>query len=63
MEEKKKKRPKTHPELKLIFEGEPSVEALSQTEQKVFYETLLNRVFELKQKKDELNNTSEKAEE
>ena len=63
MKEKQKKGSKTQLELKLIFEGEPSVEALSQAEQKVFYETLLNRILELKQKKDELNNTSEKAEE
>lgn len=63
MEEKKKNHSKTKPELKITFEGEPSVEALSQAEQKVFYETLLNRMLELKQKKDELNEKSEKAEE
>ena len=63
MKEKQKKGSKTQHELKLIFEGEPSVEALSQAEQKVFYETLLNRVFELKQKTDESNEKSEKAEE
>ena len=63
MKEKQKIGSKTQPELKLIFEGEPSVEALSQAEQKVFYETLLNRIFELKQKKGELNEKSEKAEE
>ena len=63
MKEKQKKGSKAQPELKLIFEGEPSVEALSQAEQKVFYETLLNRIFELKQKKGELNEKSEKAEE
>ena len=63
MEEKKKNRSKTKPELKITFEGEPSVESLSKAEQKVFFETLLNRIIELKQKKDELNQSSEKAEE
>ena len=63
MEDKRKNCSKTQPELKIIFEGEPSVESLSKAEQKVFYETLLNRIIELKQKKDELNQSSEKAEE
>ncbi len=63
MEDKKKNRNKANPELKVVSVGEPSVEALSQAEQKVFYETLLNRMLELKQKKDELNEKSEKAEE
>ena len=63
MKANKNNRSKTKPELKITFEGEPSVESLSKAEQKVFYETLLNRIIELKQKKDELNQSSEKAEE
>lgn len=63
MKEKKNNCNKAKPELKIIFEGEPSVESLSKAEQKVFYETLLNRIIELKQKKDKLNQSSEKAEE
>ena len=51
MKEKKNNRSKTKPELKITFEGESSVESLSKAEQKVFYETLLNRIIELKQKK------------
>ena len=63
MEDKKKNRNKVKPELKVVSVGSPSVEALSEAEQKVFFETLLNRMLELKQKKDELNEKSEKAEE
>lgn len=63
MEDKKKNRNKVKTELKVVSVGSPSVETLSEAEQKVFFETLLNRMLELKQKKDELNNTSEKAEE
>ena len=63
MENKEKNRNKANPELKVISVGSPSVEALSEAEQKVFFQTLLNRMLELKQKKDELNQSSEKAEE
>ena len=63
MEGKKKNHNKANPELKVVSVGYPSVEALSEAEQKVFFETLLNRMLELKQKKDELNNANEKAEE
>ena len=63
MEDKEKNRKKAKPELKVVSVGEPSVAALSEVEQKVFFETLLNRMFELKQKQDELNQSSEKAEE
>ena len=38
--------------LKLIFDGEPNVNALSQSEQKVFYTTLLERILQLCQAKD-----------
>ena len=63
MGEKKKNRNKTKIQLKVVSVGSPSIEALSEAEQKVFFETLLNRMFELKQKQDELNQSSEKTEE
>ena len=38
--------------LTLIFDGEPNINALSESEQKVFYTTLLERIFELYRAKD-----------
>ncbi len=39
-------------QLKIIFDGEPNVNALSQSEQKVFFSTLLTQIIALKQKQD-----------
>ena len=49
MEEKKKKRGKNPPELKVEVIGsiEEAFESLSQTEKDVFYKTLLDRITEL----------------
>lgn len=46
-------------DLKVEVIGEPSVEALPESEQKIFFETLLNRIKELKaedDKKHDANN-------
>lgn len=51
-------------DLKVEVIGEPSIEALSESEQKVFYETLLKRIQELAaeddKRKSEGNNHTEK---
>lgn len=39
--------------LTLIFDGEPNINALSESEQKVFYTTLLERIFELHRAKEQ----------
>ena len=38
--------------LTLIFDGEPNINALPESEQRVFYTTLLERIFELYRSKD-----------
>ena len=38
--------------LTLIFDGEPNINALTESEQRVFYTTLLERIFELYRAKD-----------
>lgn len=38
--------------LTLIFDGEPNINALPESEQKVFYTTLLERIFKLYRAKD-----------
>lgn len=47
-------------DLEVVTVGKPSIEALSESEQKVFYETLLTRIKELAaeddKKKAEANN-------
>ena len=40
------------PQLTLIFDGEPNINALPESEQRVFYTTLLERIFELYHAKD-----------
>ena len=40
------------PKLTLIFDGEPNINALPESEQKVFYTTLLERIIELYRAKD-----------
>lgn len=42
--------------LTLIFDGEPNINALPESEQKVFYTTLLERIFELYRAKDKDGN-------
>ena len=39
--------------LTLIFDGEPNINTLSGSEQKVFYTTLLERIFELHRAKEQ----------
>ena len=39
--------------LTLIFDGEPNINALSESEQKVFYTTLLEWIFELHRAKEQ----------
>ena len=39
--------------LTLIFDGEPNINALPESEQKVFYTTLLERIFELHRAKEQ----------
>ena len=39
--------------LTLIFDGEPNFNALPESEQKVFYTTLLERIFELHRAKEQ----------
>ena len=39
--------------LTLIFDGEPNINALPESEQKVFYTTLLERIFELHRTKEQ----------
>ena len=39
--------------LTLIFDGEPNINTLSESEQKVFYTTLLERIFELHRAKEQ----------
>ena len=41
------------PKLTLIFDGEPNINALPESEQKVFYTTLLERIFELHRAKEQ----------
>ena len=42
-----------HQILTLIVDGEPNINALSESEQKVFYTTLLERIFELHRAKEQ----------
>ena len=42
--------------LTLIFDGEPNINALPESEQRVFYTTLLERIFELYRAKDKDGN-------
>ena len=39
--------------LTLIFDSEPNINALPESEQKVFYTTLLERIFELHRAKEQ----------
>ena len=39
--------------LTLIFDGEPNINALTESEQRVFYTTLLERIFELHRAKEQ----------
>ena len=39
--------------LTLIFDGEPNINALPESEQMVFYTTLLERIFELHRAKEQ----------
>lgn len=41
------------PKLTLIFDGEPNINALPESEQRVFYTTLLERIFELHRAKEQ----------
>ena len=41
--------------LTLIFDGEPNINALPESEQKVFYTTLLEQIFELHRAKEQGN--------
>ena len=41
------------PQLTLIFDGEPNINALPESEQRVFYTTLLERIFELHRAKEQ----------
>ena len=41
------------PKLTLIFDGEPNIKALPESEQRVFYTTLLERIFELHRAKEQ----------
>ena len=42
--------------LTLIFDGDPNINALPESEQRVFYTTLLERIFELYRAKDKDSN-------
>ena len=41
------------PKLTLIFDGEPNIKALPESEKRVFYTTLLERIFELHRAKEQ----------
>ena len=49
-------RTKKQKELKVITIGKPSIEALSETERKIFYQDLLHIIIRLKQEEDAKNN-------